>query len=339
MIGSEFLALQAAAEQAAAAGGRTKPQATRLRVYSWSDSGQSNIFTMLPADPGQTIPVARQGALSRWSKSPSVERCLLLAPMRHQIAPVFNKHIKTILKKGLSSRPLSRWWNSYLWMLKKNELTPHRLAICVESGFGYWHRPGNRVNAQDRRSPEILEAFADEEAFAALPSNIQALDPNDIAMGGSREAMILWNAFCTLTVSRWIRKTFTDPFLHIFPNARASNYQDAEWRFEVKDQNGWPRTSRMSGNDASPSLYDKDASRNLLYLDSIRRDINHPPVPWVPYPSYNGRDAWEDTIHGCYEHGVRDFLYWNPFQPDKKSDDDAFASSVFTALNGLDAAA
>jgi hypothetical protein len=163
--------------------------------------------------------------------------------------------------------------------------------------------------------------------------------PSDFAGGPRREPTIrLYNQFSKAQTTDRLRETFARPLWDRFPDCRITNYGDAVFDRVVTDHNGAYYASAAISDEASPSLYHTPKHHRYL-LEAIAEAMPRTPVPWVPFASKIGREAFTQTVHDAYARGVRTFLYFNPHQSGRVEavDDDTFARKVFGSLPTADA--
>ena len=225
------------------------------------------------------------------------------------------------------------WWIKTIWTLQQNNYAPYRVALDWETGMSYWHLKGEGAADQ---SGEFVPLWANPQAFAKLPEDVRTFQPADMHWQQNRQAIITWNRYATEHRNAALQRTYLPPLREAFPDAKMTNYGDTpSFKGTLRDQNGWPLYRLGMTDESSPMLYRKNSQDNLALIRGIIEGGGPMPVPWVSYPSYIGRDAWEATIRGAHQLGVREFLYWNPNVPDKADDDDAFAAALITELNRL----
>ncbi len=261
----------------------------------------------------------------------------MIAPWQIYQGPPFEKSkLLQIVRHGPDLSADRNWWGQVLWGLEQRGLRPGRVALDWETGVGYWDLRGPN---QGDVTLQLAPVWQDAEAFARLPEAVRVYEPAEFDWKTNRHAVIAWTQYAAEVRADALREVFVEPLHAVFPGVPVSNYRDARHSGALKDSNGWPFPQAGVGLESSPPLYRKSAEENLQMLRAVADAGGPPPVPWVSYPSYVGRDVWEATIRGAYALGVREFLYWNPAEEDKAQGDDTFAAGIFRLLRVAEGAA
>jgi hypothetical protein len=210
-----------------------------------------------------------------------------------------------------------------------------------EDGWSTWHTP------QPERAERFQDLFSGPRAVAALPPEVRRhaqLDWGQI----HRQAYIDWNQWSTLQYHQHLYDSLMVPLNNALgktvPFSQYQAYRMIEEGVST-DFNTWPLYTSATFDVSSPALYPDgqgnafhgmgDAAARDKHLQLCLAQIGNTRdrrIPWVPYPSYIGKEQFRQLIEGCHRLGVREFLYWNPNHT-LAEDDNAFASEVFAALN------
>jgi len=304
-----------------------------VRVYAWSNTDDPIITNCVLLSQHETPATVLQLVEKTWRQLPKDRHCLVVAPWwMYQGPPFHDVSMRDLVLHGPDLTSSQRWWTSVLNILRQHNLQPSRVALDWETGMDYWNKASGRRPEETKLI--FLPVWNDRRARAKLPTALRKFSPADFHWQRSRDAVIAWTQYARLQRRNVLRRTYVDPLHAVFPRAKITNYQDTLHDGSMKDQNGWPYSQDALTNESSPRLYEKSAQANYDLLRSIRAAGGPPPVPWISYPSYIGKEVWADTIKGAYALGVREFLYWNPKPNGKSPDpsDDAFAAAVFREL-------
>lgn len=303
-----------------------------VRLYAWTASDEPGITNAVLLRQNETPATVLARARVHWDGLPTDARCIMIAPWLIYAEPPFKKDLIDLVLKGPDLSESKRWWERILWSLEENDLAPHRVALDWEKGMSYWHLPRTPDNGPKQQFDRL---WNHEEALSKLPEALRNYTADQIHWKTGRPGVIAWNQYAREVRADTLRAAFTDPLHEKFIAARITNYEDIRYEGDLRDHNGWPLPHALMGDESSPVLYSTDAQRNLDQLRDILTAGGEMPVPWVPYPSYIGRESWEQTMRGAFALGVREFLYWNPNEERKAEGDDAFASQIIVDLNNI----
>lgn len=301
-----------------------------LRVYAWVETPKSPIFSWSPPITMQHSAAKTADIYARvWEDFPDNLRVIQYAPWAIYQQKPFQVPLEQLIINGPDLSKMAKWWDDFLWALEKRGLTPHRAALDLEAGFSYWQVKGPRVDT-------FQTLFSNPEARAVLPEQLLSIPPEgfDFRHAKNEENIKAWEDYAESNRARSFQEAFAAPLLRRFSSAKITNYSDGIRAAPfARDPNGWLYGNRAISGEASPVLYHKDVEANLLEVESTANGSKLPVVPWIPPPSFIGRDVWEQTVEGAVELGVREFLYWNAGVKLKLADDDAFAVSVMERIN------
>lgn len=309
------------------AGNQTK---NLLRVYAWVQTPPSELFSWSP-------PISMQHSAARtadmyaaaWAGVPDTLRVIQFAPWAKFQTTPFREPLRQLILEGPDLSTMERWWREFLWALDQRGLRPHRAALDLEAGFGYWQVPGPRVET-------FRKLFNDPKIAAVLPESILKISPEgfDYRDARNRQNIKAWQDYAGERRAATFRAAFQVPLEEQFPGAKITNYWDGI-RGEplAVDLNGWPYPRESISEEASPTMYHTSVELNRLEIESAASGTDVPVVPWIPPPSYIGRDVWTASVEAAVDLGVREFLFWNAGVEEKLEDDDAFAIAVFERLN------
>jgi hypothetical protein len=276
------------------------------------------------AEPHIMVRDARQV----WKNVEPRDRVIMIAPRYHEQVFPFRADLAELIVQGPDMSEFDLWWPQIVAAWAQADLLPARAALDFEKGFSYWQLDGRGGHSPQT---QFARAWNNPKARAALPPPLRETDPGSIHWKTQREAVIRWNQFALEHRNRALQEAFGMPLLDAKPDTRITNWQDVRSDSPVYDARGWPYSQVSMSDESSPSLYHPDPEVNLQRLRTIIASDGPLPVPWIPYPSYMGQDAWEQTVRGAVALGVQEFLYWNPFL--KSEQDDAFAAMVFADLH------
>ncbi len=306
---------------------------TPAQMFTWENTGQAGLTDTLMLNahrsPEKVVAMAREA----WAGVPDDDRVLILAPWEMYAAQPFDAPLAEIVKHGPDFSAMQSWWTGTLSALDDAGLAPAQVAIDYEEGIGYWNLD---VNSFDKgRRDHFVPLWQDADALAALPQELQQYTANQIHWR-DKETVQAWNRFAGEVTRDALQQAFIDPLQDVFPKTQAGNYGDARFAWSMKDKNGWTLTDDMIGDTSHPVLYDQDADTNLDILANIAAAFDDPAdvIPWIKAPRLMGRQAFEQTITGAYELGVRDFLLFNPASDDTAAvaADNAFAAQIIAQL-------